>query len=72
MQALDRTYGRLPLGNAELFLLDSRQFRGDQPCNPTDSFLSQPCPPTVTDSAVLEELAAAFAVIVAETRAARG
>src|SRR3954469_12501884 len=28
----DRTYDSLPLGNAELFLLDSRQFRGDQPC----------------------------------------
>src|SRR3954469_438732 len=45
----NRTYGTLPLGNAELFLLDSRQFRGDQPCNPSDAFLSQPCPPSTTD-----------------------
>jgi len=44
-----RTYGSIPLGNAELFLLDSRQFRGDQPCNPSDGALSQPCPPTTTD-----------------------
>jgi alkaline phosphatase D len=44
-----RTYGSVPLGNAELFLLDDRQYRGDQPCNPTDSFLSQPCPPSTTD-----------------------
>ena len=32
-----RTYGRIPLGNAELFLLDTRQFRDDQPCSPTDA-----------------------------------
>ncbi len=44
-----RTYGSIPLGNAELFLLDSRQFRGDQPCNPSDGALSQPCPPQTTD-----------------------
>ena len=44
-----RTYGSIPLGNAELFLLDSRQFRGDQPCNPSDGALSQPCPPSTTD-----------------------
>jgi alkaline phosphatase D len=44
-----RTYGSIPLGNAELFLLDSRQFRDDQPCNPSDGALSQPCPPTTTD-----------------------
>src|SRR3954470_22867304 len=45
----DRTYGSLPLGNAELFLLDSRQFRGDQPCNPRDGAFSTPCPPATTD-----------------------
>lgn len=29
----DRTYGRIPLGaNADLFLLDQRQYRDDQPC----------------------------------------
>ena len=29
----DRTYGTIPLGaNAELFLLDQRQYRDDQPC----------------------------------------
>jgi alkaline phosphatase D len=44
-----RIYRKLDLGNAELFLLDTRQFRDDQPCNPSDSFLSQPCPPTTTD-----------------------
>ena len=42
-------YGSLPLGNAELFILDTRQYRGDQPCNPSDAALSQPCPPTTTD-----------------------
>jgi alkaline phosphatase D len=45
----DRIYGALPLGNAELFLLDTRQYRDDQPCNPTDAALSAPCPPTTTD-----------------------
>jgi alkaline phosphatase D len=45
----DRIYGSLPLGNAELFLLDTRQYRDDQPCNPTDAALSAPCPPTTTD-----------------------
>jgi alkaline phosphatase D len=44
-----KTYGSLPLGPAELFLLDTRQFRGDQPCSPDDSALSQPCPPSTTD-----------------------
>jgi alkaline phosphatase D len=30
----DRTYGSIPLGaSAELFLLDQRQYRDDQPCN---------------------------------------
>jgi alkaline phosphatase D len=30
----DRTYGRVPLGaNAEVFLLDQRQYRDDQPCD---------------------------------------
>jgi len=44
-----RTYGSVRLGPAELFLLDSRQFRDDQPCNPSDGALSQPCPPATTD-----------------------
>jgi alkaline phosphatase D len=44
-----KIYGSLPLGNAELFLLDTRQYRDDQPCNPTDAALSTPCPPTTTD-----------------------
>jgi alkaline phosphatase D len=44
-----KIYGSLPLGGAELFVLDSRQYRGDQPCNPTDAALSEPCPPTTTD-----------------------
>ena len=37
-----RIYGKLALGaNAELFLLDQRQYRDDQPCG--DSFLLPPC-----------------------------
>jgi alkaline phosphatase D len=44
-----KIYHSLALGNAELFLLDTRQYRGDQPCNPTDAALSEPCPPTITD-----------------------
>jgi alkaline phosphatase D len=37
----DRTYGRIPLGaNADLFLLDQRQYRDDQPCG--DEFF-EPC-----------------------------
>jgi alkaline phosphatase D len=44
-----KIYGSLPLGNAELFTLDTRQYRDDQPCNPSDAALSQPCPPTTTD-----------------------
>jgi alkaline phosphatase D len=44
-----KTYGSVRLGPAELFLLDTRQFRGDQPCSPDDSALSQPCPPATTD-----------------------
>ena len=35
-----RTYRTLSLGSTELFLLDTRQFRDDQPCNPDDSVLS--------------------------------
>jgi len=43
----DRTFGRLALGaNADVFLLDTRRFRDDQPCNPSDSGF-QPCPPAV-------------------------
>ena len=47
-----RTYGRIPLGNAELFLLDTRQFRDDQPCSPTDGAVSTPCPAPITDDPV--------------------
>jgi alkaline phosphatase D len=47
--APQRIYGSLPLGNAELFTLDTRQYRDDQPCNPSDGALSQPCAPTTTD-----------------------
>jgi alkaline phosphatase D len=43
-------YGRLPLGAAELFLLDTRRYRDDQPCNPDDAFVSDPCPPSETDA----------------------
>ena len=32
-----------------MFLLDTRRYRDDQPCNPDDSFVSQPCPPQTTD-----------------------
>ncbi|MBA2636693.1 MAG: alkaline phosphatase D family protein, partial [Solirubrobacterales bacterium] len=39
-------YGRVPLGAAEVFLLDERQYRDDQPCNPGDGpVTSEPCPP---------------------------
>jgi alkaline phosphatase D len=45
-------YGSLPLGaNAELFLLDTRQYRDNQPCN--DSFLLPPCAEGETRSATL-------------------
>jgi len=37
-----RIYGSLPLGNVELFLLDTRQYRDDQPCNPDDGPFSRP------------------------------
>jgi alkaline phosphatase D len=43
-------YGTAALGAAEVFLLDTRQYRDDQPCNPSDAFLSNPCPPTETDA----------------------
>ncbi len=43
----DRIIGRLPLGaNADVFLLDTRRFRDDQPCSPSDRGF-QPCPPAV-------------------------
>lgn len=45
----DRIFGSIPLGGAELFLLDTRQHRDDQPCNPGDSFFSNPCPASETD-----------------------
>jgi alkaline phosphatase D len=42
----DRTYGTIPLGaNADLFLLDQRQYRDDQPCG--DQFFV-PCPDSET------------------------
>ncbi|HET8755152.1 MAG TPA: alkaline phosphatase D family protein [Solirubrobacteraceae bacterium] len=43
-------YGAVPLGAADVFLLDTRQYRDDQPCNPSDAFLSNPCPPSETDA----------------------
>jgi alkaline phosphatase D len=43
-------YGAVPLGAAELFLLDTRRYRDDQPCNPSDSFISNPCLPTETNA----------------------
>ena len=47
-QERDRIYGSLRLGGVELFLLDTRQYRDDQPCNPDDGALSQPCSPATT------------------------
>ncbi len=35
----DRTYGSIRNGQVELFALDTRQYRTDQPCNPDDAFL---------------------------------
>ncbi|MGL5818618.1 MAG: alkaline phosphatase D family protein [Phycicoccus sp.] len=32
----DRSYGRLAFGQVDLFALDTRQYRTDQPCNPGD------------------------------------
>jgi alkaline phosphatase D len=52
-------YGRLRLGAADLFLLDTRRYRDDQPCNPSDSFVSQPCPPQTTDDPARTLLGAA-------------
>ncbi|MBA3746767.1 MAG: alkaline phosphatase D family protein [Solirubrobacterales bacterium] len=46
----DLLYGSFALGAAEVFLLDTRQYRDDQPCNPDDSFFSDPCPASVTDA----------------------
>ena len=44
-QDSSRIFGRIPLGGtADLFLLDQRRFRDDQPCNPSDTGF-QPCPP---------------------------
>ena len=41
-----RIYGRVPLGgSAEIFLLDERQYRGDQPCGGEPG----PCPPGERD-----------------------
>jgi len=43
----NRIYGSIPLGgSAEVFLLDQRQYRSDQPCNPDDSGFrdNQECP----------------------------
>jgi len=41
----DQIYSRLAMGNADIFFLDERAFRDDQPCNEDDSFFSEPCPP---------------------------
>jgi len=46
-----RIYGSVPLGTAEVLLLDERQYRDDQPCNPSDAAISDPtCPPSVLDA----------------------
>ena len=43
--ASNRIYGSRRLGaNLELMLLDQRQYRDDQPCNPQDSFVAPACP----------------------------
>jgi len=41
----DQIYSRLAMGNADIFFLDERAFRDDQPCNEDDSFFSEECPP---------------------------
>ena len=40
-----RIYRSIRLGNAEVFLLDSRQLRDNQVCSPGDSFAAPGCPP---------------------------
>jgi alkaline phosphatase D len=50
-QEPDRTYGSLRLGaNAEVFLLDTRRYRDDQPCN--DAFVT-PCPDSEAEGRTL-------------------
>ncbi|MBJ7331579.1 MAG: alkaline phosphatase D family protein [Solirubrobacteraceae bacterium] len=41
----DRIYRSIPLGAAELFLLDTRQYRTNQVCDPSDGALQLGCPP---------------------------
>jgi alkaline phosphatase D len=41
-----RIYRTIRLGNAEIFLLDTRQYRDNQVCSPGDSFAAPNCPPT--------------------------
>jgi alkaline phosphatase D len=38
-------YGSMRLGNAEVFLLDQRQYRDNQVCAPGDDFFAPGCPP---------------------------
>jgi alkaline phosphatase D len=44
----NRTYGARRIGQVDLISLDTRQFRTNQPCNPTDAFLSLCTDPTAT------------------------
>ena len=47
----DRIYGSRRLGgNLEVFLLDERQYRDDQPCSPGDDFIAPTCPPSERDA----------------------
>jgi len=39
-----RIYRTIRLGNAEIFLLDTRQYRDNQVCSPGDSFAAPGCP----------------------------
>lgn len=44
----NRTYGARRIGQVDLLALDTRQFRTNQPCNPTDEFISLCTDPTAT------------------------
>ncbi len=44
----NRTYGARRIGQVDLVALDTRQYRTNQPCNPTDEFISLCTDPTAT------------------------
>ncbi|MBO9534630.1 MAG: alkaline phosphatase D family protein [Solirubrobacteraceae bacterium] len=44
----NRTYGARRIGQVDLISLDTRQFRTNQPCNPSDAFVSLCVDPTAT------------------------